>query len=148
MCVTAIHDLLPLVEKASGYKIPPADRAVLASYLPLRHYFEHLEERVPGKSRQAEVVSERIADGVWFTTISFKVDQNDRIILHGKPIDVTTRGLEAVEDVVSRSYEAMRSSCLNQIRDRFIRHPLEIPSPSEVPYRPFVSVFSASDDDV
>lgn len=148
VCVTAIRDLLPLVARASGYKIPAADRTVLNSYLPLRHYFEHLEERVPGKSRQAEVVSERIAEAVWITKIGFEADQDDRIILHGQPIDVTTRGLEAVEDVISRSYEAMRSTCLDQVREHFIQDPSDIPSPEEVPYRPLMSTFSASDDNV
>lgn len=144
--VTAIADLLPLIERASGYRVPVADRDVLAAYRPLRHYFEHLEERVPGKARQAEVVRERIADGVWQTTVSFEVDQDDRIILHGKPIDVTTRGLEAIEDVIERSYFAIRSACVNQIRDYVICDPSDIPSPAQVPYSPLVSSFSASDD--
>lgn len=146
VCVTAINDLNPLVAKASGYKIPVADKDVLSAYRPLRHYFEHLEERVPGKSRQAEVVSERIVDDVWITNIGFEVDQDDRIILHGQPIDVTTRGFKAVEDVIRRSYEAMRLTCLDQVREHFIRDPSDIPSPEEVPYRPLMSIFSASDD--
>ncbi len=144
-CVMAIDGLLPLVAKSTGYKIPPKDKAVLESYKPLRDYFEHMENRAPGRSHQAEVVKEFRNEDMWRIESGFETDEKDRIILNGQPIDVTTRGLEAVDEVIARNYLAMKVSCLNQVRDHFLDDPDSIPTPNQVPYHPLVSVYSASD---
>lgn len=146
ICVMAIDGLLPLVARATGYKIPPADKAVLAAYKPLRDYFEHIEDRAPGKSRQAEVVTEHQDEHQWRVVHGFLVDEDDRIILNDQPVDVTMRGLHVVEEVVARSYLGMKASCLNQVRDHFAHEPSTLPSPDDVPYKPLVSVFCASDE--
>lgn len=112
-CVMAIDGLLPLVAKSTGYKIPPQDKAVLESYKPLRDYFEHMENRAPGRSHQAEVVTEYQGEHQWRVESGFATDEEDHIIINGRPIDVTNRGLAAVDDVLTRSYIAMKASCLN-----------------------------------
>lgn len=144
-CVIAIDGLLPLVAKSTSYKIPPKDKAVLESYKPLRDYFEHMENRAPGKSHQGEVLKESHSEYEWRIVSGFATDEKDRIILNGRPIDVTTRGLTAVEDVIARCYIAMKASCLNQVREHFLNDPDSIPTPDQVPYRPLISIYSASD---
>lgn len=145
ICVMAIDGLLPLAERATGYKIPKEDRAVLQSYKVLRDFFEHMENRTPGKSHQAEFVTEHQDEYLWQVVMGFEVDGEDRIVIKGHRIDVTTRGLHAVEDVLARNYLAMRASCLQQVRDYFIQNPSDTPNPAQIRYAPLVSVFSASE---
>lgn len=143
ICVAAIDGLLPEAARAAGYKVPKPDKDVLHSYVPLRDYFEHMENRLPGKSYASEVVVEFDENGVWRVKSGFQIDGLGRILLKGKAIDVTSRGLAAVEDAIGRSYEAMRLSVLEQVRDHFARSTDDIPAPDQVPYEPLLSTFSA-----
>lgn len=144
-CVMAIDGLLPLVAKSTGHKISHKDKSVLESYRPLRDYFEHMENRAPGKSYQAEVVTEFQDGNQWRIESAFATDAEDHIVLYGQPIDVTTRGLEAVDEVIARNYLAMKVSCLNQVRKHFLNDPSSVPTPDQVPYKPLLSIYSASD---
>jgi hypothetical protein len=105
ICVAQINRLLPEAARAAGYKIPLRDRRILDPFVDLRDYFKHLEQRLPGKSRQAAVVTEIDTDDEWSVWLSLKLDEQGRIVLDGQPIDVTTRGLQAVEGVVQRTWE-------------------------------------------
>jgi hypothetical protein len=145
VCVAAIDGLLPLVAKATGYKISKEDKDVLRSFTPLRDYFEHMENRAPGKSRESEVVSEYDDGRVWRVVSGFHTDEFDRILLNNRPIDVTSRGCEAIEEIVARNYVEMKASCLEQVRRHYLQGFKPIPSPSEVPYVPLVSVYSVFD---
>lgn len=139
-CVAQIARLLPLIAKATGHSIHSGDKTILESYTPLRHHFEHLNERAPGKVRDEEIFAEHQSDHHWGFKIGFESDEFDRIILYGQPIDVTTRGLRVIEALMQRAYEGFKAGCLERVEQHFIKHPEDIPAPCDVPYHPFVSI--------
>lgn len=143
-CVMAIHGLLPLVAKSTGYKLPRAYKEVLESYKPLRDYFEHMEERAPGKKHQSEVVTESLDGEKWRIASGFKFDDEGRMVFKGKTIDLTTRGLEAIESMLDRVSLEIRASCIQQIRDYFLQYPESPPSPEQVPCELLVKVHPKS----
>lgn len=146
ICVTAIGKLLPVAASAVGYKIPQEDQRVLNSYIPLRHYFEHLDERLIGKRRQDESVKESLNENEWRIEAGFAIDDKARIIINGQSIDVTSRGLSAIDEILARSYLGLKQSSLDQVRRHFSNHPNLIPAADIALYKPIVSVFTGADD--
>jgi hypothetical protein len=142
VCVMAIAKLMPLAAKSVGHKIPAEDRAVLNAYKPLRDYFEHIEERLIGKTHAAESVKESSDGREWRVVAGFDVDDQGRIVINDKPIDVTSRGIAAIDGVVQRFYVGLKQSALAQVRAYFSQHPDLIPDPGQPLYKPLVSVFT------
>lgn len=132
VCVGRIERLLPIAARAAGYKMPKVDRDLLASFRPLRDYYEHFEERLPGGKNQAEVVREVEENGKWHIRMGLHVDGQSRIVIEGRAIDVTPRGLRAVEDVLHRTWQQLRVSAIAEVREYFEANPSEIPGPEAV----------------
>lgn len=139
-CVAQIERLLPTVSRAAGYKIPKTDSETMASYVPLRHHFEHLDERLPGRTNQQEFVIESQDERHWRVEIGFEIDNQSRIVIDGKAIDVTTRGLRAIEDIFQRLWEPLRHSSLEEVRKHYQRNPGDIVGPSRIAQRLLMSV--------
>lgn len=57
-CVMHVHKLLTKAAEGAGYTIPADDLAVLNAYRDLRNYYEHIDERLPGRVHAGEVVRE------------------------------------------------------------------------------------------
>lgn len=148
ICVVQIARLLPMVAKAAGCKIGKADLDILLAFEPLRDYFEHLDQRLPGKPRHAEVVTESEGEKYWRLEMGFETDGQDRIVINGKAIDVTTRGVRAVERVVVDAQKKARESTLESVRKHFAATPVGIPSPEKVRKNPLVLVDAAWGDGV
>lgn len=142
-----IARLFPLVERATGFSMPSKDAAIFSSYKPLRDYFEHLEERVPGRSKQNEVVSEFQDDIEWRVVAGFNRDDLGRIVIDGQAIDVTSRGLAALEDVIQRSYPSVRNGALAQVQRHFQQVSAPVPRPEQVPFKALVSIDTDWDRD-
>lgn len=140
ICVAQIDRLLPVAARAACYKLPKADRDILTAYTPLRHYFEHLDERLPGKAHRAEVVTESADKHEWRIQIGLACDAQGRIVIGGHPIDVTSRGVEAVESVVRRTWEGLRASALEEMRKHCLNNSNQIPQPKQVRQDLLVSV--------
>lgn len=140
VCAAQIARLLPVATKASGYKLPKADLDILDAYSPLRNYFEHLDARLPGRAHQKEVVTEVQDEYEWRIQMAFVRDNDGRIIIDGKAIDVTSRGVAAVEEVVQRTWEQLRTNCLEEVHKHFLRHPTTIPHPRAIRQDLLVSI--------
>lgn len=140
ICVTRISRLLKMAQKHTGYRLPMEDRDWLESYRPLRDYFEHLEDEVPGKRGRTDVVRESHDDEEWRVTVGFASDEAGRIVLNGQTIDVTTEGLNHVLAVVERSFDGFREGILARIREHFTDHPEQTPHPDDVQPVPLVSI--------
>jgi hypothetical protein len=140
ICIQQIHRLLPIAARASGVKIPREIRDSLRSYEPLRHYFEHLDERLPGRINQDEVVLETRGNTGWSIKIGFNVDAMGRIILNGHPVDVTSRGVRVVELAVQEVWEQIRSHRLAEVCEHFLKCSDPIPPPDSVRRAPLVSL--------
>jgi hypothetical protein len=54
-------------------------------------------------------------------------DEHGQFLIDGKPIDVTTRGVTAIEDVLSRAWDKIESSAIDEVRKYFLANPEEIP---------------------
>ena len=140
ICVAKISRLLELAEKHSGYKIPSADWSILESYRPLRNFYEHVETEMPGSKGRSGAVTEIEDDESWLVRVGFETYRSGRILVAGEAVDVTSRGLASVEDVVRRSEEGMRKSLLMIVRSYLASRPDRIPSPVDVPLIPVVKV--------
>lgn len=140
ICVTRISRLMKVAARHTGYKLPEEDRDLLESYRPLRDYFEHLEDEVPGKMGRTDIVREVEGENEWRVIVGFESDELGRIVLNGKIIDVTTEGLDHVVEVVDRSFDGFRAGILARTRKFFLDHLKQIPSPVQVPCAPLVSV--------
>ncbi len=139
VCVGRIERFLPIAARAAGHRIPQADRDLLAPYRLLRDYYEHLENRLPVGTHHAEVVTEEERDGEWRVRMEIPVDSQGRFVFDGKIVDVTTRGMTAVEGVLQRHWDQLRVSVLDLVRKHFKDNPTDIPSPAEVKQELLVS---------
>lgn len=133
ICVARISRLLKLVQGATDYRIPKNDEVILESYRPLRNLFEHLESETHGKRGKTDVAREEEDEHEWRLIFGFESDHEGRIVLNGQTIDVTSRGLAAVQGVVERSFIGARTCVLNQVRNHFRQNPEKTPSPEEIP---------------
>jgi len=131
-CVIHLHTLLKKAAEGAQYNIPAEDLAVLTAYRDLRHYYEHIENRLPGNVNAAEVVRETSTEDGWHIESTLDVDDHGRILFKGQAIDVTAKGLERVEDVVRRTWEQLNPAALDGARQHFLHHPEAIPSPGDV----------------
>jgi hypothetical protein len=138
--VRRIERMWPLVARATGYSMPPGDQELLDSFRDLRHYFEHLEDRAPGKPEQSQLVSETVDGDELRIKVGLQQDSMGRIVLGERTFDVTNRGFAAIEAVMKRNHEQMRNSCLHQVRKHFIANPSDIPAPEDVPFPSLVSL--------
>lgn len=132
VCVGRIERFLPIVARAAGYRIPQADLNLLAAYRPLRDYYEHLENRLPGGSAAAEAVTEEEDDERWQVRMALPVDDQGRFVINGVAADVTPRGMVNVEEVIQRHWDQIEASALGLVRRHFEANPTNIPSLGEV----------------
>lgn len=139
VCVGRIERLLLLVARTAGYKIPLADKELLASYRALRDYYEHLEDRLPSGKRYDEALGEIEQNGEWRIRVSLGIDSQERIIIDGAVVDVTPRGVTAVREAVRRSWEQLGPSALALVRKHYEENPSAIPAPEEINQELFVS---------
>ncbi len=148
VCVAQMERLLPVVARSAGYTIPKADLATLASYVPLRHHYEHLNERLPGGVRQREIVTELEDENEWHVKIGFEIDEQSRIVIDGQAIDVTTRGVWAIEEIFQRLWEPLRRESIEAMRKHYERHPGEVTGPGHIQKQQLVSVNATMPRDV
>jgi uncharacterized protein (UPF0335 family) len=139
VCVGKIERLLPMAARITGYKIPLADRQLLASFRTLRDYYEHLEDRLPSGAKYDPTKSEQEQNGEWSIKVGLDRDDQDRIIIGGTTVDVTTRGVADLQTVVRENWEKLRQSALEMVRKHFECDPSNIPPPEVINDRPFLS---------
>ncbi len=132
VCVGRIERLLPIAAKAAGYKIPIRDRELLASYRPLRDYYEHLEDRLPGGRKYPESEVEREQDGEWRIRVGLTLDDQERVVIDGVAVDVTPRGVATVRAVLRGNWEQLKPSALAMVRKHYENDLSGIPRPEEV----------------
>jgi hypothetical protein len=116
--------------KVAGFKLDKADRDTLEEFEPLRHYYEHIEERLPGGKNQGEAVTE--TDDPWRITFQLPVDSSGRVSIKGNVIQVDSVGAQRVQDLVSRAWERIRTSTINEMEKFFRNNPDRMPHASQV----------------
>jgi hypothetical protein len=136
VAVGRIERLLPFAAKAVGYKIPKDDLEQLKSYRVLPDYYEHFEDYLPGRQDPRQegitVVTEEEVGDEWRSQLGFSIDDQERVVIGGKTVDVTGRGLAAVEAVLRRNWEALHPSALQMVRSFFEANPSDVPGPEAV----------------
>jgi hypothetical protein len=131
VCIRVIFKLLPYVARTAGYKIPAADRETLKTFEPLRHYYEHLWEQLPGGGgTYVKEVANETGDGR--IVFGLPMDDQGRVVLAGKTIDVSTDGVNAVHGVVERTWDNLRESSLEEAEKHLRRNPDTIPDPERL----------------
>ncbi|MGH7964182.1 MAG: hypothetical protein ACRERD_20560, partial [Candidatus Binatia bacterium] len=128
-CVSQLWRLLRKAASGIGFTIPPEDLEFLGSYRNLRNYFEHIDQRMPGEIHASEGVLETISDQGLTIESGLKVDLLGRYIVNGVPADVTPRGLQAIEDIVRRTWERITDAGIAEVESFFVEHPSRIPDP-------------------
>lgn len=132
ICVGRIERYLPLVTRPAGYRMSQADKEVLASFRPLRDYYEHLEDHLPAAKSPGDVVEITETPEHITVRMGLTIDDDGRIVLDGKPIDVTAQGLNAVGEVLQRVWNAAGANAIEEVRKHFTRDPSNIPSPDSL----------------
>lgn len=135
VCVGRIERLLLIAAKAAGHKVPRADGELLSAFRPLRDYYEHLEDRLPGRKNDAETVTETHDEHEWRVTMGHTVDDRERIVLGKVAVDVTPRGVAAIRAVLKRNWDQLEPSALAMVRKHFEADPSDIPGPEAVGHR-------------
>jgi hypothetical protein len=141
VCIRVIFKLLPFAARAAGCKIPNRDLDTLKTFEPLRHFYEHLWEQLPGGGGDYvnEVVTETDDERGWQIVWGLPTDPGGRVLLGGKTINVSSDGVAAVQEVVERTWSKIRESALADAEKYLRKHPDRIPDPNRIP-----SGFSAS----
>jgi hypothetical protein len=132
VAVGRIERLLPFAAKAAGYKISKDDLELLRSYRPLRDYYEHSEDHFPGRRNSAKVVTKEERYGTWHIRSGLTLDLQGRLVFGSKAVDVTSRGLAAVEEVLGRNWEALKPSAIRMVREHYVADPSDIPGPEVI----------------
>lgn len=140
VCVGWIERLLPIAARAAGFKVSKPDRDLLATFRPLRDYYEHLEERLPGGKYQNEVVTEKENAGEWRVCMELPMDHHERVVFNDMVVDVTPRGVAAVEEVLQRNWAQLKASTRNAVRKHFEASPAHIPRREEVQHELLASL--------
>lgn len=144
VCVGRIERLLPIAAKAAGHRVLREDQELLRTFRPLRDYYEHLEDRLPGGKNDAETMSETNNEDEWRLTMGHRLDDLERIVLGKVAVDVTPRGVAAVRAVLRRNWDQLQPSALGLVRTHLVADPSAIPDPKEVEHRLLVSTSGRS----
>ncbi len=131
--IERIAKLLPAAAKTSGYKLPLTDRKLLDNYEDLRHYYEHLEDRLPGGKNDTEACIE-IDDGRgWRIVMELPINKTDGMIeIRGKRIDVSSDAVMDVTLVMQRAWRDLKAHALAEVHKYFLDNPEQIPDSNEV----------------
>lgn len=135
VCIRVIFKLLPYAARAAGYRIPKADTEALETFEPLRHFYEHLWEQLPGGSGDyaQEVVKETESEEGWQIVWGLPTDNHGSILLGGKSINVSSASIPAVQDIVERTWTKIHESAIADV-EKFLRaNPDRVPHPDRIP---------------
>ena len=127
-----ILGLLKKATEGSDYQVPQEDLDYLDHYRPLRDHYAHIYNRLPGGSNAKEVVTEIDDERGFQIIIGFEIDDQDRVVLEEKRIEVNDRGAERVLEIGKRNLAALSPSAIAGLHQHFVQHPDDIPPPSAV----------------
>lgn len=130
VCASQIRRLLKLVTRIVGQGLSEEDERTLDTYQPLRNLFEHLDERLPGNEKGGRLVLDHSDETL--LAIGLKSDNVGRftVLRNGEEViaEVNNVGLWQVEQAVQRTFDAIRSACLDLLRTELAAHPEKIPA--------------------
>ncbi|MGH2557638.1 MAG: hypothetical protein ACRDJH_01130 [Thermomicrobiales bacterium] len=89
--------------------------------------------------------AEEERDGQLRIRLGLTMDSQERFVVSGVTVDVTTRGAQAARAVVRRNWEQLKPSALAMVRQHFTADPADIPDPGEVKSDLLVSLGRAPD---
>jgi len=132
-CTIHLYHLLKKAAEAAGYEIPEVDLETLNHYRELRNYFEHIHNRLPGSVNDREMVQEFLfSKGEMRWKIGLESDDQNQVVMNGKAFDVTTQGLEAIEDAVIRTWEELKPAAIAGVRNFYRVNATNIPDPEKL----------------
>lgn len=140
ICTHHVAKLLSIATRPTGHKISADDRRVLHQFEGLRHHFEHLEERLPGKPRQADIVREIDDESGWGLEVGFQFDAHGRIVIGDEVYDVDNHAISDFDRVARENVVRMRTSAFGEVVLYFIAHPDLIPDPSVIQRKPMLTL--------
>jgi hypothetical protein len=132
IAVNALYTLFPIAARAAGHKIKPGVLRSLRPYIALRDFYEHPEQRVPGAAhKHALQAFEEPEDEESFSLIfGLPTDPTTgEITLDGERIDVSSRGVQAVQVIAEGVWAGIEASALADVEKYFRARPDRIPDP-------------------
>jgi hypothetical protein len=132
IAVNRIRILLPHALKAAGFSLNKADRDTLEEFEELRHFYEHIENHLPGKPNPGPSVAEEGDDTYWRIIFQLPLDTTGQISFNGKTIQVDSRGATRVQTLVKRAWWRMAPSIIAETEKYLRKHPHRIPDPRTV----------------
>lgn len=147
--VQRICSFLRIAADAVGYQIPQPDLEFLDEFRHLRNFYEHWDERLPGKRNEIALVTRTTTPDEYRFRGGLETDEFDRIIVvePRKPVpvahivDVTDAGVERIERITRETWEKVREHAIENVRAHFVANPAEpIPPPESVDQSLLISV--------
>lgn len=150
-CVSVQHirSLLIITADAVGYQIPQPDLDFLDQFRHLRNFYEHWDERLPGKNRDIALITRTMTPDEYHIRGGLRTDEKDRIIVvePKKPfpvahiVDVTAAGVERVERITRETWEGVKKQAIENVRAFYIANPdKDIPQPESIDQELLISV--------
>ena len=134
IAINAIQKLLPFAARAAGFKISATDKKTLLQFEPLRDFYEHIEQRLPGSKhpKKDQAFQEPDDESGWYMKFELPTDADGYILIDGNRIDVSSGGVSKVQDVVERTWASIRESALADAEKFFRANPDRLPDPAVV----------------
>ena len=141
-CVHSIGRLLPLAVKGAGSKLEAGHRSTFENYEPLRHFFEHSDQQIGNPQYSGDVHFESENAQAWRMRIGLRQDESGKTVIRNWKsksdhiVDISSAAVQTIQAIVVSNWDAMRSQCLSNVRDRFKLDPLNVPSIDQIDWSP------------
>lgn len=132
IAITKIHELLGLVTSAAGVKWDTQDERFLGSFRPLRNYFEHPENHMPGRPLAHRAVREKEDESGWTIEFGLEINGKGEVMMEGKAIEVTAAGYERVRYIIAKMWEEVKPRAIERFKTRCQVNPGLIPNPDAI----------------
>lgn len=140
IAVGRIDRALRNIAAVTGYEIENTDSSTLVGYRDLRNYFEHMENELPGGKKErdkAKIDPSILTNDVMF---GLRNDDTGRTKVGNKTVDVTGRGLDALESIIQKVCEGCESECLKKVEAFFETNSENIPDIDDIDISSLVSI--------
>jgi hypothetical protein len=140
ICVKHIRSFLKIAAESVNYTIDPDDLEFLDTYRHLRNHYEHMYNRLPGKTNELALLVKDISDGTYRVQGGLDVDSAGNILVvelkagvaTTHAVAVTQAGMQRIESIVQETWRNLKRSAVKQVRQHFIADPSNIPSPASL----------------
>jgi hypothetical protein len=135
IAVNQLYTLLPIAARAAGHKVKPNVLKLFRPYIALRDFYEHPEQRVPGAAHMHAMQAFTESDNEEGLRMIYELPTDPvtgDIMLDGQKIDVSSRGVLAIQRIAEDTWQAISQSAIDDVEKHLRKNPDRIPDPRSV----------------